>query len=72
MITLLDQIKEVKREIALREQAYPGFVQRGRLTEGQASWSLAAMRAALETLEALEAETQQPSLFGTNQSPWRN
>jgi hypothetical protein len=63
MIDLLDQIKEVRREIALRERVYPGWVQRGRLKEGQAAYGLAAMREVLKTLERLGAETKQPSLF---------
>jgi hypothetical protein len=63
MITLLDQIKEIRREIALRERVYPGWVQRGRLSEGQATYALAVMREVLKTLERLEAETRQPSLF---------
>ena len=63
MITLQDQIKEARREIALRERAYPGWVQRGRLSEGQAADALAVMKEVLRTLERLEAETRQPSLF---------
>jgi hypothetical protein len=63
VITFLDHITEVRREIALRERVYPGWVQRGRLTEGQATYALEAMREVRRTLERLEADTRQPSLF---------
>lgn len=63
MITLRDQLKEAQRELALRKRAYPGFVQRGRLTQGQADYHLAVMAAIVQTLERLETETRQPSLL---------
>ena len=59
MITLEDQIKEVQRELAQRERLYPGWVLQQKLTEGQAAYRLAALRAVLQTLE----ETNQPELF---------
>jgi hypothetical protein len=63
VIDLRDQIKEVRREIVLRERVYPYWVRRGHLKEGQAAYGLAVMREVLKTLERLEAETKQPSLF---------
>ncbi len=50
-IPLSEQIKEVKREIALRNSAYPKFVSGGRMTQDAADKHLAIMRAALATLE---------------------
>jgi hypothetical protein len=63
VITLAEQLKEALRELALRRRVYPGFVQRGKMTEGQAAYHIAAMEAIVQTLERLEAETRQPSLF---------
>jgi hypothetical protein len=63
VITLADQLKEAQRELALRRRAYPGFVERGRMTQGQADYHLAAMEAIVQTLARLETETRQPSLF---------
>jgi hypothetical protein len=71
-ISLGDQLKEARRELALRTQAYPKFVQRGTLTQGQADYALEAMRAICDTLARLVEGESQPSLFGTNQSPWRS
>ena len=34
MISLCDQLKEAKRELALRRRVYPGFIQRGKMTGG--------------------------------------
>ena len=53
MIPLADQVACVRREIAMRERAYPGFVRSGRLTQEKADRELATMRAVLETLLAI-------------------
>ena len=45
--SLDDQVSAVKREIALRERAYPKFVADGRMSSEKAGRELAAMRAAL-------------------------
>ena len=66
MITLDEQLKEAKRELALRRQCYPGFVKRRTMTEGQAAYYLAAMEAIVQTLARLEVEQRQLPLF---QSP---
>lgn len=52
-ITLADQLAAVRREIAMRERAYPRFVANGKLTQAKADHELAAMRAILETLNKL-------------------
>lgn len=54
MIQLPEQIAAVKREIAMRQRAYPGFVQRGSMTQAKADHEIAAMEAVLATLEAVE------------------
>jgi hypothetical protein len=69
-ISLTDQLTEARRELALRKKLYPGFVARGKLTQGQADYALAAQEAICATLARLVEGEAQPSLFGMNQSPW--
>ena len=66
MIDLADQLKEARRELALRKHVYPGFIKRGKLTEGQADYAIAAMEAIVQTLARLDAEQRQLSLFGAS------
>jgi hypothetical protein len=63
MIPLDEQRKEARRELALRKRCYPGWVQRGTMTEGQAAYYLEAMEAIVQTLARLDAEQRQLSLF---------
>lgn len=49
-VSLADQIACVKREIAMRERAYPRWVESERMTQAQADRELLSMRAVLETL----------------------
>ena len=58
-ITIEDQIKCVRREIAMRRRVYPRLVQRETMTQEQAAYELESMEAALRTLEGQEA----PPLF---------
>ena len=51
--TLEDQIKIVKREIALREKVYPRQVDYGRMDKEEADRELGGMKGVLETLEGL-------------------
>ena len=51
MITLDDQIAEVKRELYFRGRVYPGLVSRGKMTQAEADKHTARMRAVLATLE---------------------
>ena len=52
-ISLDDQIKEVRREIGLRERVYPRFVARKKLLQSAADEHLERLRAALDTLERI-------------------
>ena len=61
MISLLEQLKESQRELALRRRIYPGFIQRGKMTEGQAAYHIAVQEAICKTLE--ELVYHQPELF---------
>jgi hypothetical protein len=66
MISLAEQIAEAQRELALRRRCYPGWVKAGKLTHEDAYRQLAAMAAivdSLKTLERLEVEQRQLSLF---------
>lgn len=55
-LTGLDaQIAEVRRELDQRARAYPRFVANGTLTQVRADRQVAALKAALDTLERLAA-----------------
>jgi hypothetical protein len=64
MVTLEEQIAEARRELALRRQCYPAWVKAGKLTHDEAYHQLAAMAAIVQTLQRLEVEQRQLSLFG--------
>lgn len=49
--TIEHQIAEVKREIALREQVYPGLIKSGKLKQSAADLHMDRIRAVLATLE---------------------
>ena len=65
MITLEEQIAEARRELALRRQCYPEWVKSGKLAAGDASHQLQAMAAIVRTLQRLDVEQRQLSLFGS-------
>ncbi len=52
-IPLGEQIKCVKREIAMRARLYPQWVEQGRLIASKADAEISAMKAVLATLETL-------------------
>jgi hypothetical protein len=64
MMTLAEQIAEAQRELALRRKCYPAWVKAGKLTHDEAYHQLAAMAAIVQTLQRLEVEQRQLSLFG--------
>lgn len=47
------QIRCVRRELALRRNAYPRWVENGRMKEAEAAREIETMAAVLDTLEAL-------------------
>lgn len=51
-VSMLDQIKCVRREISMRERVYPRWIEQGKLKQEVADRELAHMRAVLDTLEA--------------------
>jgi len=65
MISLAEQIAEAQRELALRRRCYPGWVKAGKLTHEDAYRQLAAMAAIVHTLQRLDVEQRQLSLFTT-------
>lgn len=52
--SLDEQIREVRRELQQRDRVYPRFVRNGVVTQARADHQMAAMRAALDTLERLK------------------
>lgn len=54
--TLTEQIAELKREVAIRENVYPRWVQSGKLKQADADKQIGRMKAALHTLIALEVK----------------
>ena len=65
-ITIERQIACVRREISMRRHVYPGWVERGKMTQGQADEQIACMeavRATLEQLRTAEREHREPGLF---------
>ena len=63
VITLVEQIQEAQRELALRRKCYPHWIKAGRLHAGEAYHQLQAMAAIVSTLQRLEVEQRQLSLF---------
>lgn len=57
-IGLDEQIKEVKREIGMRERVYRGQVAKGSMPEAEMTRKIATMRAVLATLEGIEKTTR--------------
>jgi hypothetical protein len=66
MITLAEQIAEAQRELALRRSCYPAWVKSGKLDAGDAYYRLQAQEAIVRTLQRLEVEQRQLSLFATH------
>lgn len=50
-ITISEQEKEVRREIAMRKKVYPGLVAKGKMTEADAAHRIEVMEAVLKTLK---------------------
>ena len=63
--TLDEQIAEVKRECAMRERVYAGWVINGRMKLEDSHRQIRRMRAVLATLEKLRAaeRAEQPEMF---------
>jgi len=68
MITLAEQLAEARRELALRRSAYPAWVKAGKLNAGEAHYQLQAMQAIVRTLQRLDVEQRQLSLFAEKES----
>lgn len=56
-ISLDEQIQEVRRELALRKNAYPRWIKNGTLKEADAERQIARMQAVHDTLVGLTAAT---------------
>jgi hypothetical protein len=60
MISLNNQIAEVRRELEQRAHVYPRLVERRRISQGIADYQTECMRAVLYTLEQLRLRQPQP------------
>lgn len=60
-MTIDDQIKCVAREIALRKNVYPKWVQSGRMKQAVADRELTTMEAVLSTLQRVKATEIPPT-----------
>jgi hypothetical protein len=67
-VSIADQIKAAKRELAMRQSAYPRFVARGSMRQEKADEEIAAMTAIIGTLEAV-AEGPQHRLTREPEKP---
>ena len=54
-VTLQDAVKEIRREVKLRERLYPQWVASGKLNKATAERQLARLKFALELLEGKQA-----------------
>ncbi len=67
MITLDDQIRCVKREIAMRRVVYPKWITQGKIDQAKADREIEVMEAVLKTLEVLASETLDLESADSNQ-----
>jgi|GEM_PF-858472 len=58
---LASQVRELQRELAMRERLYPGWIAGGRLKQGSAGDQLRTLGQAIKSLQLL----QEPSLNAT-------
>ncbi len=54
-MTITDEIRCIEREIKLRENFYPRWINAGRMTEGKADHEIRCMKAILERLHEVES-----------------
>lgn len=66
MIPIAQQIAELRRELAMRSQVYPGLIAKKKMRQGEADLHVARMSAALRSLEWLqEHEGEIKAMMGT-------
>jgi hypothetical protein len=71
VVSLEAQISCVKREIALRVNVYPKWVESGKMKQAQADKELEGMRGVLLTLEAAQRETKRRLNPDVPSDDWR-
>lgn len=59
-IPIPEQLKEIRREIAVRERVYPRWIAANRITQHEADRKLEILRAVAETLLALSRKEELP------------
>jgi hypothetical protein len=65
LMTLDDQLAELRREAALRDHVYSKWVRNGTMKVGVAKRRMAALQAAIATLERLQADAANEGLNTT-------
>lgn len=61
IITTADQLACAKRELAMRKNAYPRWVEQKKMSAGKAAHEIAAMEAIVEHFcKLVEAESEEP------------
>ncbi len=70
-VRLDDQIACVEREIAMRERAYPRWVERGRMGQSEADRELLFMRAVLHTLQRVQRPDPLGDALNSNDGSYR-
>ncbi len=63
MITRAAKIKEIERELMMRAQVYPRWIEAGRLSQHEADRRAAVLRAILYDLGRLPENEDQGNLF---------
>jgi hypothetical protein len=61
-VTLVAKIASLKREIAMRERVYPGWVRAGRMKQDAADREIRIMRAILKDMLIIRAQAAEPEL----------
>ncbi len=64
MIPIDEQVAAARRELAMRRNVYPKWVDSRRMTQDKADREIAAMEAIIETLELVKAVASHGPLTG--------
>ena len=64
IISLSQQIEEVKRELDMRARVYPNLVRKGAMRQGEAELHMERMQAVLDTLYGLQQIQDSGELSG--------
>lgn len=60
-ISLEEQLKEIRREIAVRQRVYPGWILEGRITKTLADLRIATLEAIAQTIRMAMEDNAAPA-----------